>query len=92
MARRGRPPKNMIVPHPLKPDEWLQIGGYDKTWRAANRYWTLVREGTPPPEALKRAAEECRVQPSSLVDWLDRARKRGPIDLGDEGWEGDPDN
>jgi len=89
--RRGRPPKNIIVPHPLKGDEWLQVGAYDSTWPAANRYWILVREGTPRAVALTTAAAEFKVQVSSLVDWLHRARKRGPIAhdewYGDEGGE-----
>lgn len=77
--RAGRPPKNIIVPHPVKGDEWLQVGGYDKTWPAANRYWILRREGNTRREALETAAKEFSVSENSLDAWLHRTRKRGPI-------------
>lgn len=83
MTRRaGRPPKNIIVPHPLKGDEWIQVGGYDKHWPAANRYWGLVRDGMSRRDALAKSADEFAdvgVTEISLSAWLRRARKRGPI-------------
>lgn len=90
--RPGRPPKNVVVPHPLKGDEWLQVGGYDQTWPAANRYWILVREGMSRADALTTAAAEFKIQESSLVDWLRRSRKRGPIDQYEPWHEGDSNN
>ncbi|MCK1302949.1 hypothetical protein IVB33_29030 [Bradyrhizobium sp. 24] len=86
--RAGRPSQNIIVPHPLNGDEWLQVGKYDKTWPAANRYWILVREGMSRAEALTKAADEFKVQEQSLSDWLRRARRRGPIGH----FEGGPDD
>jgi hypothetical protein len=77
--RAGRPPQNIIVPHPLRGDEWLQIGKYDKHWPAANRYFCLVRDGMSRTEALARAAAEFNVKEQSLCEALRRARKRGPI-------------
>lgn len=77
--RAGRPPKNLIIPHPLKGDEWIQIGGYDKHFPAVSRYWHLVRGGKSRDDALAAAAAEFKVEEQSLVDWLRRARKRGPI-------------
>jgi len=74
---RGRPPRNVIVPHPLKAGEWLQIGGFDKHWPAANWYWCQVRDGMPRAKALESAALKFNVEEQSLVDWLHRARKRG---------------
>ncbi|MGY3396482.1 hypothetical protein [Bradyrhizobium sp. 1200_D9_N1_1] len=86
--RAGRPPQNIIVPHPLKGDEWLQVGKYDKHWPAANRYWILVREGASRAAALEKAAAEFEVKENSLAEWLRRARKRGPIGH----YEGGPDD
>lgn len=77
--RRGRPPRPIVVPHPLKGDEWLEIGRYDKHWPAANFYFCQRREGVPRAKALEAAAEKFNVEVESIVDWLNRARKRGPI-------------
>jgi hypothetical protein len=72
------------VPNPLRGDQWLQIGAYDKHWPAANRYGSLLREGSSRRDALAKAAAEFKVDEQSLVDWLRRARKRGPIAQGEE--------
>lgn len=77
--RPGRPSRNIIVPHPLKGDQWLQVGGYDQHWPAVSRYWILVREGVSRKDALIKAAAEFKVEEQSIVDWLRRSRKRGPI-------------
>jgi hypothetical protein len=79
MKRPGRPPRNIIVPDPLRGDRWLQIGGYDKHWPAVNRYAILLREGASKRDALTKAAAEFEVEEQSIVDWLRRRRKRGPI-------------
>ncbi len=69
----------MPVPHPLKGDQYLMVGKYDKHWPAANRYFCLVRDGETKADALTKAAAEFQVEVNSLVDSLRRARKRGPI-------------
>jgi len=78
--RPGRPPKNIVVPHPGKGDQWLEIGAYDETWPAANRYWILRREGMSRADALATAAAEFGLSEQRLEDWTRRARKRGPIE------------
>lgn len=83
--RPGRPSQNIIVPHPLKGDEWIQIGKYDRHWPAANRYWILIREGTPRGEALTKVAAEFGVEEESLLIWLRRSRRRGPIGHNENG-------
>jgi hypothetical protein len=77
--RRGRPPRPLIVPSPFKIDEWIEIGGYDKTWPAVSRMRHLMREGVPRAKALETAAAEFNVKEQSISDWINRRRKRGPI-------------
>jgi hypothetical protein len=83
--RAGRPPQNIVVPHPLHGDEWLQVGKYDRHWPAANQYFCLVRDGMSRADALVKAAADCKVEEQSLFEWLRRARKRGPIGHSDGG-------
>lgn len=76
---RGRPPKPIVVPHPLKSGEWLLVGRYDKHWPAVNWAWCQIRDGMPQKQAMAAAAEKFKVKENSLYEWVDRARTRGPL-------------